>query len=66
VVLYEGITYERVTEKRTPYSERLLGFITRITGTQSKKKMVRKVKDRWEVEIWPRDREGLRRQRYDH
>jgi hypothetical protein len=37
-----------------------MSFIDRITDTLSKK-MVRKVKNRWGDEIWPWDREGLKR-----
>jgi len=37
-----------------------LDFIDRITNTLSKK-MVRKVKNRWGVDIWPWDREAFQR-----
>ena len=57
MALHEGMTYERDAEKRTPYAKRSLDFIDRITDALSKK-MVKKVKNRWDVEIWPWDREG--------
>jgi hypothetical protein len=37
-----------------------LDFIDRITDSLFKK-MVRKVKNRWDVEIWPWDRDGFQR-----
>ena len=52
MAINEGMTYERNFEKRAPYAQRSLEFINRITHTLSKK-MVRKVKNRWEVGIWP-------------
>lgn len=60
MALHEGMTYERDAEKRAPYAQRSLGFINHITDPLSKK-MVRKVKNRWDVEIWPWDREGFQR-----
>jgi hypothetical protein len=57
MALHEGMTYERDAEKRAPYAQRSLDFIDRITDTLSKK-MIRKLKNRWDVEIWPWDREG--------
>jgi len=47
-LLHEGITYERNADKRVPYAQRLLEFIDRITDTLSKK-IVRKVRARWDV-----------------
>ena len=64
MALHEGMTYARDAEKRALYAQRSLDAINRITDTLSKK-MVRKVKNRWDVEIWPWDREGFRRQRSD-
>ena len=58
MALHEGMTYERDAEKRAPYAQRSLDFIDRIKDTLSKK-MVRKVKNRWDVEIWPWDRPGF-------
>jgi hypothetical protein len=60
MALHEGMTYERDAEKRAPYAQRSLDFIDRITDTLSKK-MVRKVKNRWNDEIWPWDRDGFNR-----
>jgi hypothetical protein len=60
MALHEGMTYERDAEKRAPYAKRSLDFIDRITNTLSKK-MVRKVKNRWGVDIWPWDREAFQR-----
>ena len=57
---HEGMTYERDAEKRARYAQRSLDFIHSITDKLSKK-MVRKVKNRWDVEIWPWDREGFQR-----
>ncbi len=60
MALHEGGTYERDAEKRATYTQRSLDFIDRITDTPSKK-MARKVKNRWDVEIWPWDRSGFER-----
>lgn len=60
MALHEGMTYERDAVKRAPYAQRSLDFIDRITDTLSKK-MVRKVKNRWDIEIWPWDRAGFNR-----
>ena len=62
---HEGMTYERDVEKRAPYAQRSLDFIDRITDTLSKK-MVQKVKNRWDDDVWPWDRDGFRRQRSAH
>jgi hypothetical protein len=59
MALHEGMNYERDDEKRAPYAQRSLKFIDRITDTLSKK-MVCKVKNRWDLEIWPWDRAKLR------
>jgi tetratricopeptide (TPR) repeat protein len=58
MALQEGMTYERYAEKRAPYAQRSLDFIDRITDTLSEK-MVRKVRNRWDVEIWLWDRSGF-------
>jgi tetratricopeptide (TPR) repeat protein len=60
MTLHEGMTYERDAEKRAPYARRSLDFIDRITETLSKK-IVRKVKNRYGVEIWPWDRAGFQK-----
>lgn len=59
MALHEGMTYEGDAQKRAPYAKRSLDFMGRITDTLSKK-MMRKVKNRWNVEIWPWDRAKLR------
>ncbi len=59
MALHERVTYEREAEKRASYAQRLLDFIDRIAYTLSKK-MVRKVKNRWDDDIWSWDREGFR------
>jgi hypothetical protein len=60
MALNEGLTYAWDAEQRAPYAQKSMAFIERITETLSKK-MVRKVKNRWGDEVWPWDREGLRR-----
>jgi hypothetical protein len=60
MALNEGLTYTWDAEQRTPYAQKSMMFIDRITDTLSEK-MVRKVKNRWGDEIWPWDREGLKR-----
>jgi hypothetical protein len=60
MALHEGGTYERDAEKCAPYAQRSLDFNNRITNALSKK-MVRKVKNRWDVDIWPWDRDGFQR-----
>ena len=60
MALNEGMTYTRDAEQRAPFVKKSMVFIDRITDTLSKK-MVRKVKNRWGDEIWPWDREGLKR-----
>ncbi len=59
MALREGMTYERDAEKSAHYAQRSLDFIDRITETLSKK-MVRKVKNRWNEEVWRWYRPKLR------
>jgi hypothetical protein len=59
MALNEGLTYTWDAVKRAPYAQKSIGFIDRITDTLSKK-MVRKVKSRWDDEIWPWQRTSLR------
>jgi hypothetical protein len=59
MALHEGMTYEREPEKRAPYARQSSDFIDRITDSLSKK-IVRNVKNRWGLEIWPWDRSSLR------
>lgn len=58
MALNEGLTYAWDAEKRARYAQKSMMFIDRITDTLSKK-MVRKVKDRYGVEVWPWDRDGF-------
>ncbi len=60
MALNEGLTYAWDAEQRAPYAQKAMVFVDRITDTLSKK-MVRKVKNRFGVEIWPWDREGFKR-----
>ncbi len=60
MALNEGLSYAWDPELRASYAQKSMVFIDRITDTLSKK-MVRKVKNRWGYEIWPWDREGLKR-----
>ncbi len=58
MALREEITYERDAEKRVAIFRRSDALENRITNTLSKK-MVVKVKNRWNEYIWPWDREGF-------
>ncbi|MDI1245183.1 MAG: helix-turn-helix transcriptional regulator [Rhodoferax sp.] len=60
MALHEGLTYERDPVKRQEFGFQIDGFVERLTDTQSKR-MVQKVKNRWDVAIWPWDRQGFRR-----
>ncbi len=53
--LHEGLTYERDADRRSPYAEKSAYFVDGITDTLSKK-MVRKVRNRFDQEVWPWDR----------
>ena len=57
--LNEGLAYTWVGEQRAAYAQKSLTFINRITDTLSKK-MVRKVKNRWDDQIWPWQRTSLK------
>lgn len=57
MALHEGLTYERDPEKRDPFAAKSMTFIDRITDTLSKK-MVRQIRNRYGVEIWPWNRSG--------
>ncbi len=48
IALNEGLTYEWDTEHPAPYAQKSIASINRITDTLSKK-MVHKVKNRWET-----------------
>ena len=55
--LQEVLTYERDPDRRSPYAEKSAYFVDRITDTQSKK-MVHKVRNRFDQEVWPWERTG--------
>lgn len=55
---HEGLTYERDAQSREPFALRCAYFVEGITDELSKR-MVRKVNNRWDVEIWPWDRAGF-------
>ena len=57
--LHEGLTYEHDAERREPYVRQISHCVERISDDQSKS-LVRKVKNRYGVEIWPWDRAGFR------
>jgi len=59
MVLHEGLTYERDDEKRGSYAWRSTRFIDGITDEASEK-MVRKVQNRYGVEVWPWARASIR------
>ena len=50
--LHEGLTYERDSDRRSPYAEKSANFVSCITDTLSHK-MVRKVCNRFDEEVWP-------------
>jgi len=57
---HEGLTYERDPERRGAYGEKSAYFVSGITDTLSKK-LVRKVRNRYNQDIWPWDRAGFDR-----
>ena len=57
---HEGLTYERDPERRGAYAEKSAYFVSGITDTLSKK-LVRKVRNRYNQDIWPWDRAGFDR-----
>jgi hypothetical protein len=57
--LHEGLTYEHEAERREPYVRQISYWVEQISDDQSKR-LVRKVKNRYGVEIWPWDRAGFR------
>jgi hypothetical protein len=60
MTLHEGLTYECDPEKRDPFASKSMTFIDRITDTLSKK-IVRKIRNRYGVEVWPWERGGFRK-----
>ena len=55
MALNEGLTYTWDAEQRAPYAQKSMVFNDRITDTLSKK-MIRKLRNRYGVDIWPWDR----------
>lgn len=60
MTIHEGLTFEWDAEKRAYFVQRSMASIERITDGLSKK-MVRKVRNRWQNEIWPWDRKSFKR-----
>ena len=52
MALNEDLTYAWAAEQRTPCAQKPIVLIDRITDALSKK-MIRKVRDRYGLEIWP-------------
>jgi tetratricopeptide (TPR) repeat protein len=57
--LHEGLTYEHDAERREPYVRQISHCVGGISDDQSKS-LIRKVKNRYGMEIWPWDRAGFR------
>jgi tetratricopeptide (TPR) repeat protein len=57
--LQEGLTYERDDEKRGSYAWRSTRFVEGITDEVSEK-MVKKIRNRYGVEVWPWERASIR------
>ncbi len=57
--LQEGLTYERDDEKRGSYAWRSTRFVEGITDDVSEK-MVKKIRNRYGVEVWPWERASIR------
>jgi hypothetical protein len=55
-----GLTYAWDANQRSPYGQKSMAFIDRITDTLIKR-IVRKAKNRWSDENWPWDRQGFKR-----
>lgn len=58
--LHEGLTYESDPERRDPYALRSAYFVNEIDDDLSRT-MVRKIRNRFGLEIWPWDRAGFLR-----
>jgi hypothetical protein len=56
--LHEGLTYARAPEERQLYGHKSRLFLNNLTDTLSKK-LVRKILNRYGIEIWPWDRAGF-------
>lgn len=57
---YEGLTFERDSVRREPFALRSTYFVNELTDDLSTA-MVKKVQNRYDVEIWPWDRTGFNR-----
>ncbi len=55
---HEGLTFERDAVRREPFALRGSNFVNELTDDLSIE-MVRRIQDRYGVEIWPWDRAGL-------
>ena len=58
--LHEGLTYARAPEERQLYAHKSSLFLGTLTDALSKK-LVRKILNRYGIEIWPWDRAGFQR-----
>ena len=55
---HEGLTYERDALRREPFALRSSYFVNELTDDLSIE-MVRKIQNRYGVDIWPWERAGL-------
>lgn len=58
--LHEGLTYESAPDRRNPYALRSSHFVNEIDDDLSRT-MVRKIRNRYNLEVWPWDRDGFQR-----
>ena len=56
--LHEGLTYARAPEERQLYGHKSRLLLNTLTNALSKK-LVRKIFNRYDIEIWPWDRAGF-------
>jgi len=59
---HEGLTYERDATRREPFALRSSYFVDELTDDLSIA-MVKRIQNRYGVEVWPWDREGFIRAR---
>ncbi len=55
---HEGLTYERDAVRREPFALRSAFFVNELTDDLSKA-MVKRIQNRYGVEIWPWERAGF-------
>ena len=55
---HEGLTFERDAVRREPFALRSSFFVNELTDDLSKE-MVRRIQNRYGVEIWPWERDGF-------